>query len=71
MITIREIPYNVDFYWKGDRWRQFVRAKVLPSMPKPRIVTCYKLYEQTGYVDMPLGRKVKPVIKLKLTKGNS
>lgn len=67
MITIREIPYKVDFYWKGDRWRQFIRAK----NPKTKArVMCYKVYGKwDSYVEMPLNRKVKPVIKLKLTEG--
>ena len=67
MTTIRQLSYKTDFYWKGDRYRQLVRAKVIPGHPKPKDVFCYKLYDIFGKsVYMPLGRTVKPVIKLKL-----
>lgn len=62
MTTIRQIPYAVDFYWKGDRWKQFIRAKDVKSKG---YVVCYKFCDPCGpRVDMPLGRTVKPVIKL-------
>lgn len=64
MMPIRKITFQTDFYWKGDRYRQFIRMRSLPNLPKPKTVTCYKLYEHDGYIEMPLGRKVKPVIRI-------
>ena len=61
MTTIKQIPYKVDFYWKGDRWRQLIRVKDKKSKAP---VLCYKLYSPHERNDMPLGRTIKPVIKL-------
>ncbi len=67
MQTIRSLEFKTDFYWKGDRYRQLIRMRNLPNLPKPRSVTCYKLHKQfEERVEMPLGRKVKPVYRLKL-----
>lgn len=65
-ITIRQIPYKTDFYWKGDRYTQVIRPKVLPDNLKPKNVICSKKYHiSDGFFEMPLGRKVKPVIRIK------
>lgn len=57
--TIRKISFQTDFYWKGDRYKQFLRSKDKKSKSK---VMCYKLYDPYGgYFYMPLNRKVKPV----------
>ncbi len=65
MRTIRSLSYATDFYWKGDRYTQVIRPKVLPDNPKPKNVICSKKYDICdGFFEMPLGRKVKPVIKL-------
>jgi len=67
MVTIRSLEFKTDFYWKGDRYRQLIRLRVLSWLPKPKSVTCYKLHEPfEDRVEMPLGRKVKPVIKYEL-----
>lgn len=65
MRTIRSIPYATDFYWKGIRYTQVIRPKTLPGQPKPKVVICSKKHDICdGFFEMPLGIKVKPVIRI-------
>lgn len=62
-ITIRQIPFNVDFYWKGERYKQCIRMKNPKTKSK---VLCYKTHDQySGYFEMPMGRIIKPIIRIK------
>ena len=61
MVRLKDVPYEFDFYWKGDRYRQFVR----PKFPEGAFtIVCYKP-PQGLHVDMPSGRNVKPIIRAK------
>lgn len=64
MKTIRSITYQTDFYWKGDRYRQVIRIKRKDSKAPVWVRKLYSPYDD--YIQMPLGRKVKPVIKYEL-----
>lgn len=62
-MRIRDIPYEVGFYWKGNKYRQIIRLK---EMPRRCTVVCAIVGDMDGdWVDMPSGRLVKPVITLK------
>jgi hypothetical protein len=58
-VKLKDVPYECDFYWKGDRYRQFVRPKKSNGAFK---VTCYQP-PQGECVDMPSGRDVKPIVR--------
>ena len=62
MISIKDIPYEQNFYWKGAKYRQIIRPK------KPRgpfvIYACDVTKMDSSYVKMPSGRKVKPVVRV-------
>lgn len=61
-MKLRDTTFDVDFYWKGDRYRQVIRPKI---MPRKCSVVCRMLSEPFGdWVNMPSGREVKPVIRL-------
>ena len=66
-MKLSEIPYEADFYWKGQRYGQVIRPKNPPS--KTFIVVCRLRNDErngnfSSWVDMPSGRKVKPVIRM-------
>jgi len=58
-MKLSDVPYDLDFYWKGERYVQCIKAK------KPNSgATCYKKNSPSGpFWDMPAGRIVKPVIR--------
>lgn len=62
MIALRDIPFGEKFYWKGKKWVKVIE----PKHPKGK---AYKLvcaqHPQGPWVDMPSGRKVKPIIRIK------
>lgn len=62
-MQIKDLAYETDFIWKGKRYTQFIR----PKQPKGAFtVLCYPTREPDGdTVNMPSGRKVKPVLKIK------
>jgi hypothetical protein len=62
-MRLKDISYKVEFYWKGKRYRQVVR----PINPKKGVFTiACRLAESldSEWIDMPSGRKIKPVIRL-------
>lgn len=62
-ITIRQISYETDFYWKGERYKQVIRMKDPKSKAK---IICRKARDPcSDYVEMPPGRVIKPVIRIK------
>lgn len=60
-MKLKDVPYDDDFYWKGDRYRQFVKPKKAKGAFK---VTCYQP-PMGKYIQMPSGRDVKPIIRSK------
>ena len=60
-MKLKDVPYGQDFYWKGKRYRQFIRPKYPEGAFK---VTCYQP-PQGECVGMPSGRDVKPVVRAK------
>jgi hypothetical protein len=60
-MKLKDIKYEGDFYWKGKRYRQVIRPKVMPR--KCIIVCCITKDPCADWVDMPAGREVKPVLK--------
>ena len=63
-MRLGDLDYANKFWWKGDKYTQFMRPK---NPPGRFSVICYKTNDPSGeYTDMPAGRKVKPVIRLKL-----
>ena len=63
-MKLKDVPYEYEFYWRGDRYRQFMRPKKAKGAFK---VVCYQP-PQGPYVDMPGGRDVKPIIRLETNK---
>ena len=62
-MKLADLNYETNFYWKGDRYVQFMRPR---NPPKTFSVLCYVKNDPCGpYFDMPSGRKVKPVIEVK------
>ena len=63
MTTIKDISYKQQFYWKGVRYKQIIR----PKNPKGKftIVCCDVSNGQSEWLDMPSGRKIKPVVRCK------
>jgi len=62
MKRLKDIPYKTEFYWKGKRYRQFMR----PKFPEGNFtVLCYlaKSYDNP-IVKMPGGRLIKPVVRV-------
>jgi len=60
-MKLKDVPYELDFYWQGNRYRQFFR----PKNPEGEFkVVCYQP-TQGEYVEMPSGRDVKPVVRAK------
>jgi len=62
MTPIKSISYDTDFYWRGNRYTQVIR----PKKPNNKFsILCRLFADPCGeYIDMPAGRKVKPVVKL-------
>ena len=59
-MKVCEVPYDVDFYWKGERYVQFIKAKKVKSS-----AICYKKKDICGpCYDFPAGRIVKPVVRV-------
>jgi len=62
MKRLEDIPYETEFYWEGERYRQFLR----PKHPKGKFtVICYLAKSMDSErVDMPSGRLIKPVVRV-------
>jgi hypothetical protein len=61
-IRLRDIEYQTQFYWKGDRYKQVIRPK---TKKKVFSVTCRRARDPMApWVQMPSGRVVKPVVRL-------
>jgi hypothetical protein len=59
-MKLKDLDYDQLFYWSGRKWKQMVRLKIDP----PRAFTiCCAEHPQGGWVDMPSGRNVKPIIR--------
>lgn len=57
-MKVCDVPYDVDFYWKGERYVQWMKAKKVKSR-----AICYKKKDPAGkHYDFPAGRIVKPVV---------
>lgn len=63
-MKLKDVPYEFDFYWKGKRYRQFIRPRPEHQPKRAFKITCYLTGEQSDYVDMPSGREVKPVVRI-------
>lgn len=65
-VLLKEIPYEMQFYWKGKRYKQIIR----PKNPKGKfVVVCYPVKEPcSDYINMPAGRIIKPVITVNYKK---
>jgi len=62
MTTLKQVSFEDDFFWKGVRYTQVIRPKTTKGK---FIIVCRPTREPCGkWVDMPAGRKVKPVIIL-------
>lgn len=62
MVSIKDIPYEQQFYWKGNKYMQVIR----PQKPRGPFVI-YACDVTLGFemcVKMPSGRKVKPVVRV-------
>lgn len=62
MKTIKSIPYEQDFYWQGKRYRQVIR----PKNPKGKFNIIVRLADNPcrDWLEMPSGRKVKPIVRV-------
>lgn len=62
MKRLKDIPYKTEFYWKGKRYKQFMR----PKHPTGKFtVICYLARSPDNeYIDMPSGRLIKPVVRV-------
>jgi hypothetical protein len=60
-MMLKQLSYETDFFWKGSRYTQVIR----PKKPKGKfLITCRPTRNPCGeWLDMPAGRKVKPVLK--------
>lgn len=61
-MKLRELPYEVRFYWKGKKYRQILRIK---NPPKGKFAVICQLLSnpQSKWMSFPAGRVVKPVIR--------
>lgn len=61
VIKLKDVPYDVGFYWKGGRYKQVIR----PKRPKGKFMVICRLEKEpcSKWVDMPSGRKVKPIMR--------
>ena len=57
---IKNLPHGSRFYWKGKKFQISLSPKNPPG--KSWTIVCSE-YPQGDLVDMPSGRKVKPVVK--------
>jgi len=66
MMMLKELSFETDFFWKGKRYTQVIRSKKTKRKFKGAFsVVCRLTRDPCGeWIDMPAGRKVKPVIKL-------
>ena len=63
-MKLKDIDYQTEFYWKGQRYKQVIRPKKQYVKNKAfKIVCCLSPTYGEPWVDMPSGREVKPVIK--------
>lgn len=61
-VLLKEIPYEMQFYWKGRRYKQILRPKHKKGSFK---IVCYEINLPDGeWLSMPSGRVIKPVIKV-------
>jgi len=62
MKALGKIPFSQRFYWKGNKYRQLLRPK--HPINKSFVIICCPDKGQGAWVDMPSGRRVKPVIRI-------
>jgi hypothetical protein len=62
MASIKELSYEQNFYWQGTQYRQVIRPK-RPRGPF-KIYACDVTLSNYNAVEMPSGRKVKPVLRI-------
>ncbi len=62
MARLRDIPYKIEFYWKGERYKQILRPKNVTGKFTVVCVLSKKL--DSDWVDMPSGRIVKPCVRI-------
>lgn len=63
MIKLKDIPYPGCFYWKGEKYKQFIR----PKKPKGKFhIACIKTKDLCGdkIIYMPSNRKVKEILRV-------
>lgn len=61
-MRLKDIEYDVEFYWKGNRYKQVIRPK---SAKRKFVIVCRHVKEPcSDWIDMPAGRKIKPVIRM-------
>ena len=64
-MKVCDVPYDIDMFWKGNKYVQFIKAKAVKSG-----AWCYKKNDPSGpTVWFPKGRKVKPVLRPTPTTG--
>ena len=60
-MTLKQLLYETDFYWKGVRYTQVIR----PKSSKGRfVIVCRPARGQGKWIDMPWDTEVKPVLTL-------
>lgn len=62
MMKLADLPFGQLFYWKGRKWK----AVISPKNPPKRAykIVCAE-HPQGEWLDMPSGRKVKPIVRVK------
>lgn len=61
MMTLHEINFDQKFYWKGKKYKQFIRPK--NPISNSYKISCYAL-PQGDFEWFPSGRKVKPIVRI-------
>jgi hypothetical protein len=62
-MRLGDVPYEIDFYWKGKRYKQMVKPK-RPAKKAFTVAVMPWLDFSADLIDMPSGRIVKPVVRL-------
>ena len=60
-MKLKDLKFKDEFYWKGTRYKQLIRPI---NQPGKFTIICTVSTGEGGWLEMPAGRNVKPIIRI-------